>query len=300
MKLLLMTGHCGLIGQYLKPLLERQGFTVRGFDLADSSGDILNYEQLSTAIEGCVGIIHLAAVSRVVWGEKDPDLCWKTNALASEQLLYFARQSLSNPWVLVASSREVYGEATELPVPDCAPLKPVNIYGRSKAYMEDKALDALNYGLNTAIVRLSNVYGCTRDHSDRVLPAFCRNAAEGEPLRVDGKDHLFDFTYISDAVAGLAAVIAQLDLGVSRLPPMHLLPGIGTTLGEAALLAISAAKSASHIIEAPSRKYDVSRFVGAPENARTYLDWQAKVTPEQGIGLLVHAFKENFKKRILK
>lgn len=300
MKLILMTGHCGLIGRYLKLLLEKQGYIVRGFDIADSSGDILNYEQLSLAVEGCVGIVHLAAVSRVVWAENNPDLCWRTNALASEQLLNIARQSLKNPWVLVVSSREVYGEATELPVPDYAPLMPVNIYGRSKAYMEEKALEARAYDLNTAVVRLSNVYGCIRDHSDRVLPSFCRNAAEGKPLRVDGKDHLFDFTYISDAVAGLVAIITQLELGASQLPPMHLLPGIGTTLGEAALLAISAAESTSRIFEAPSRKYDVSRFVGAPENTNTYLNWKAKFTPEQGIGFLVQAFKENIRKGILK
>jgi nucleoside-diphosphate-sugar epimerase len=291
MKKILMTGHLGLVGRHLKPLLELKGYEIVGFDLSDQSGDICNSEQLNQAIKGCVGVIHLAAVSRVIWGEKNPDLCWKTNALASENLLNHALNSTVRPWVLVASSREVYGEPLHLPVVDFAPIVPVNIYGRAKAYMEEKALQVREGGLNIAIVRLANVYGCTEDHRDRVLPAFCYHASQNLSLRVDGKDHLFDFTHISDAALGLVLVVEQLENNERNLPPLHLLPGIGTTLMEAAEIAIAAAGSNSEIIEAPSRKYDVSRFIGDPTRARTLLGWKAKITPKRGIEELVNAFK---------
>ena len=293
MKIILITGHLGLVGRHLKPLLERQGYRVKGFDLADGSGDICQPEQLKKALAGVSGVVHLAAVSRVVWGEQNPQLCWLTNALASEQLLKAAcEQAERKFWVLVASSREVYGQADVLPVRDALPVKPVNVYGRAKAYMEQKALDARAFGLNTAVIRLANVYGCTRDHKDRVLPAFCLNAVNNADLRVDGSDHLFDFTHVSDTVRGLSLVVEQLEQNERNLPPTHLLPGMGTTLGEAAAMAIKLAGSHSRMLEAPPRNYDVSRFIGDPTQAKELLGWQASITPEQGIRLLVKAFEK--------
>jgi nucleoside-diphosphate-sugar epimerase len=290
MKKILITGHCGLVGRHLWPSLLAHGYAVSGLDVADSSGDITDPAELVRALHGCHGVVHLAAVSRVVWGQRNPELCWKTNALASKALLNAVINSSLKPWVIVASSREVYGEAKRLPVTEDAELTPVNIYGKAKLAMEQTALHARQAGINTAIVRLANVYGCTLDHVDRVLPAFCRNAAEGLPLRIDGFEHLFDFTHISDTVAGLMKLVNLLETGERGVPPIHLLPGIGTTLLEAARMAISSAGSASSIIEAPSRNYDVSRFVGDPSRASELLGWQAAIAPQQGIAELVAAF----------
>jgi len=292
MRKILITGHCGLVGRYLAPLLSARGFLLSSLDTADSSGDITRSADIEQAVRGCHGVVHLAAVSRVVWGQRNPEVCWRTNALASEALLNAAINSPHQPWVLVASSREVYGEAKQLPVSEDIALAPVNIYGKAKLAMEQAAIKARNGGINTAIVRLANVYGCTLDHSDRVLPAFCRNAAEGLPLRVDGFDHLFDFTHISDTVAGLIEIVGLLEAGEKGIPPIHLLPGIGTTLLEAAQMAVRSAGSHSAIIKAPSRNYDVSRFVGDPSRAKALLGWQASIPPEQGIAQLVTAFKQ--------
>jgi nucleoside-diphosphate-sugar epimerase len=292
MKKILVTGNLGLVGRHLTPLLENKGYVVQGFDIANNTGNICDYDQLEKEMADCAGVVHLAAISRVIWGEQNPELCWNTNALASEELLKIALSRPEKPWVLVASSREVYGESAVLPVLDSAPVNPVNIYGQAKAYMEKRALEARDYGLNTAVIRLANVYGCTMDHRDRVLPAFCFNAVQNSDLRVDGREHLFDFTHVSDTVKGLCLVVEQLENNERNFPPIHLLPGIGTTLGEAAEMAVKVAGSNSRIIDAPSRSYDVSRFIGDPTQAKELLGWQASIAPEQGIQLLVKAFQK--------
>ncbi len=293
MKTLLITGHQGLIGRHISPLLEEKGYKIKGIDLKDNSGDISTLSQLQDAISGCHGIIHLAAVSRVVWAEKDPAKCWKTNALASQSLLKVAANSSLKPWVLMASSREIYGEQSQLPVHEDATLRPINIYGAAKYFLEKETLEARNSGINTAIVRFANVYGCIDDHADRVLPAFCRNAVESKPLRIDGFDHLFDFTHIEDTAKGVLALVEQLDAGEKNLPAIHLLPGIGTTLYEAANYALKSANSTSKINESASRDYDVCRFIGNPNRAYELLDWKAHITPEQGIKMLVKAFQSS-------
>lgn len=291
MKSILITGSEGLIGKHLWPKLLNKGYELIPYDLK-LENDICDTEKLEYYINQCHGIIHLAAVSRVVWGENDPELCWRTNAEASKNLLEIALLQENKPWVLIASSREVYGEPKNLPVPDSSAVAPINIYGRSKAAMEEAALTARKEGLTVAIARLANVYGSTRDHHDRVLPAFCKAAVLGEPLRIDGFKNTFDFTHISDTATGLLKMVKQLDAGIANLPPIHLLPGVPTTLEEAALMAIKSANSNSIIQEAPSRNYDVSRFYGEPRNAMQYLNWTAKVLPEQGIEMLVNEFKK--------
>ena len=294
---ILVTGHLGLIGRHLSPLLKEKGIKVRGFDILEDSKDIRDIKKVRSAIKNCSGVIHLAAVSRVIWAQNDPDKCWQTNAQASHHILQAALEQKQRPWVLCASSREVYGQQPVLPVREDAKLAPVNIYGEAKIAMETYAIEARTAGLNTAIVRLANVYGCTEDHHDRVLPAFCKNAVEGSPLRVDGKNNVFDFTHVSDAVDGIASMVMMLESGEKTLPPIHLLPGIATSLERAAEFAISAAKSNSIVKQASPRDYDVSRFVGNPERAQEILGWKAKISPDKGIEMLVHAFEQTLARK---
>ncbi|RAU18061.1 hypothetical protein DN062_09760 [Nitrincola tibetensis] len=54
-------------------------------------------EQIEQALAGAKGVIHLAAVSRGIWGERNPELCWHTNAVASEQLLKAACEQVETP-----------------------------------------------------------------------------------------------------------------------------------------------------------------------------------------------------------
>jgi nucleoside-diphosphate-sugar epimerase len=247
-------------------------------------------EHVRTAIADCDGVVHLAAISRVVWGERDPALCWSTNVGGLRNVVDAALARARRPWLLFASSREVYGQPATLPASEDAALAPVNVYGRSKVAGENMVLEAREAGLRTAVVRLSNVYGSTGDHADRVLPAFARAAVAGQPLRVDGMGHTFDFTHIDDVASGVSALAELLRQG-EQPPPIHLLTGLPTSLGQAASLAIELARSQSTIVEAPPRSYDVATFYGDPGRARALLGWTARVTLPEGLGRLINDFR---------
>jgi nucleoside-diphosphate-sugar epimerase len=292
---ILVTGSEGLVGTALAPELRTRGFAVAGLDLklpADHPGraDVADGERVAQLMDGCCGIVHLAAVSRVVWAERDPERCWRTNVEATRSLLSSAQGSPARPWLLFASSREVYGEPARLPVAEDDALRPVNIYGRSKAEGESLVLAAREHGMATAVVRFSNVYGSTDDHPDRVVPAFARGAVEGSDLRVDGSGSTFDFAHLGDTVAGVLAVIDALERGERRLPAIHFCTGRATTLGELAQIANRAGGGRSRIIEMPQRSYDVTRFVGDPGRARALLGWQASTEVVEGVRRLVHDF----------
>ncbi|MCK6572205.1 NAD(P)-dependent oxidoreductase [Myxococcota bacterium] len=290
---ILITGSCGLVGCGLRAALERTGTTVVGLDLQGlgaEAGDVRDADRVRASVEGCTGVVHLAAVSRVIWGERDPALCWSTNVGGLRTVIDAAVTQPIRPWLIFASSREVYGQPGHLPVAEDAPLAPVNVYGRSKVAGETLVLEARETGLRTAVVRLSNVYGSTTDHADRVLPAFARAAVRGEPLRVDGAGHTFDFTHIDDVSSGLLALARVLQRG-DQPPPIHLLTGRPTSLGQAASLAIELARSQSTVVEAPPRAYDVATFYGDPGRARALLGWNAQVSLAEGMSRLINDFR---------
>lgn len=290
---ILVTGSEGLIGSEVAAALERAGHEVRRLDIRAPQGDeghgsILDGALLDRLTKGCDGVVHLAAVSRVVTGELDPDLCNRTNIDGTARVLEAAGRA--GAWVLFSSSREVYGEPAEIPVREDAPLKPMNVYGRSKLRGEDLVMEAREGGLQTAILRLGNVYGNDKDHADRVIPAFARAAARGSDLIIEGEANTFDFTHVVDVTEGTLTAIEMLASGERALPSVHLASGRGTTLGELARMIAAASARKPRVVIAEARSFDVSRFVGDPARAKEILGWVAKTPLEDGIRAMVAHF----------
>ena len=273
---ILITGSQGLIGRALCGALEDSRAQVRRLDLrgpCGEDGDVRDARRVRDAVAGCRGTVHLAAVSRVVWGERDPQGFRDVNVGGLRNVIAAAAESTRRPWLLFASSREVYGQPDHLPVTEDAPLRPVNVYGRCKVEGERLVEAARGKGLRAAVVRLSNVYGSPHDHADRVLPAFARAALRGGVLQVEGETHVFDFTHLDDTVRGILALIELLSQGQTLPPPINLLTGRPHTLGEAASLAVQLAGTRAPVVRAAPRPFDVSRFYGDPGRARRLLGW---------------------------
>lgn len=290
--MILITGSNGLIGAALSSKLVERGHVVRGFDIVRSAAeDVRDPDALAAAMAGVEGIVHLAAVSRVAWAQADPALTEAVNVTALRSLLAAAHAQAHRPWVIFASSREVYGDPTALPVREDAPLSPLNVYARSKVAGETMMADAREAGLQANIVRFSNAYGSVDDHADRVVPAFARAAAVGDGLRVDGAGNMFDFVHIDDAAEGLAMHVAATRAG-EILPPIHFATGHGTTLGALADLAADQSGQALVVEHATPRNYDVAHFVGDPARAQDLLGWRARIDIETGFAGLVAAYAD--------
>lgn len=291
----LITGSSGLVGSALTAALKARQIQVLGLDIkaADTEyGDVRDPDRVTAALERCDGVVHLAAVSRVVWGEQDPDLCRATNVGGLRNIISAMQRLKPSPWLIFASSREVYGQPMTLPVRDDAPLQPMNVYGHTKVKGEQMVEDARSLGIRASTVRLSNVYGHIADHADRVIPAFARGAAIGQPLRVDGAANTFDFTHIDDTTRGLVAMVEHLLRGGRPLPPMHLLTGQPTTLKQLAEMAIEIANSSSMIVDAPPRNFDVAQFYGDPSRAFELLGWSPQVSLREGLARLIDDFRD--------
>ena len=288
MPTILITGSKGLIGSHLKRILQNTDYKIIEYDNAYERSDsrygcILDKDNLTKKAVECDGVVHLAAVSRVIWGEQNPELCERTNHMATKDIVEAVVNSPKKPWFIYASSREVYGEQSTLPVSEDCQLQPMNVYAHTKVHSENLVSEAIQAGLVACTVRFSNVFGGVEDHVDRVIPAFCRGALGNKELKIEGRKNIFDFTFIDDVVRGLASVIDHLEQQKTSLPPIHFTTGKGTTLGEAADLIVQKANSSSQLVEKPSRNFDVSRFYGSPKRAKELLNWEAKYAFEQGV-----------------
>ena len=288
-KRILVTGSAGLIGTAVCDALNDRGFLACGFDLKHTDtrhGDIRDAERLHAAMRGCAGVVHLAAVSRVIWGQRDPQGCWDTNVIGMQTVADCAQRSAPPAWLILGSSREVYGQSARLPVVETAPMQPMNLYARSKLAAEGIVQQAMGQGLRGAVLRFSTVYGGPNDHADRVIPAFCRAAVAGLPLSVEGRDNSLDITHVSDVAQAVVAAALRLEQGAT-LPPMHLTTGQTTRLVDLARRITRLAGSDSPIQFAPQRRFDVSTFAGDPARAVAHLDWAPKVSPDAGLSLLI-------------
>ena len=293
MQRILVTGDRGLIGTVLTTRLQDAGHEVISYDIAGDEGrDVIDTESMDALIATCTGVVHLAAVSRVILGEREPARCHLVNVQGTKNVLSAAaRIGTRHPWILYGSSREVYGQAERLPVRESAPLHPINAYARSKADAEKLVtISRDEAGLKTSIVRFSNVYGSVSDHRDRVVPAFARLASQDGVLIVQGNRTILDFTHVEDVAEGLLKIIEVLSSG-ETLPTLHLVSGQGRMLTELAALAVELAGKGRVKVVGP-RSYDVESFIGDPTQADHILGWRTTIPLREGVGHLIELFRQ--------
>lgn len=307
---ILVTGGAGFIGSTaIKEAIQR-GYKVFCLDHRNDlenlngsknihliKGDVRNKNILQQLFSKYRfdGVVHLAAVSRVVWGEEDPERCWDINVNGTKTLLDSLKINKQRPWFIFGSSREVYGENGNFPISENHKKSPINIYGDTKLMGENMVEKwARDTGNSSVVLRFSNVYGNENDILDRVIPRFVLRALKGQPLEIHGGKQLIDFTHVSDTVNAIFKTIDYIEESEIYFDDFHILPGCGTTLQDAACYISDEIEQEPEIVFTKGRDYDVDRFVGDPSKADSILDFKAKIMPKEGISKTVKRYQEVF------
>jgi GDP-6-deoxy-D-talose 4-dehydrogenase len=139
----LLTGANGFTGKYVRAELEAAGYSVVGALVGASRGlhevtlDVTSPDNCRRVMEKVRPdyLIHLAAISFVQ--HADADAFYRVNVIGTINLLQaMADAGLSPRRVLIASSANVYGNATAGVIAESQPPQPVNHYAVSKLAME--------------------------------------------------------------------------------------------------------------------------------------------------------------------
>lgn len=128
----LITGLNGFTGRYVQQELQGHGHEVVGLAV-----DLTNPEAVAKEVQNLrpEGVIHLAGVSFV--GHDDINALYRVNLIGTRNLLDALNEHASNvQCVLLASSANIYGNATEGVIVESTIPAPANDYAVSKLAME--------------------------------------------------------------------------------------------------------------------------------------------------------------------
>lgn len=213
-----MTGGAGFIGSHFVRDLVEAGASVTVYDNFSSGleanlagvdgpvnvvrGDILDYDDLRTAMEGHDAVSHQAAQLEITTSIGNPIYDLTTNTIGTLNVLR-AVHELEIPKVVEASSAGVYGQAVSDPQLETDPTEPNWEYGVSKLACEKYAAIACERdpALSVASLRYAIVYG-EREWFGRVLTLFLDRAADGlAPVVFGDGAQVRDFVYVGDIAA---------------------------------------------------------------------------------------------------
>jgi GDP-4-dehydro-6-deoxy-D-mannose reductase len=186
----LVTGIGGFAGRHLAVALTTAGHEVHGVALAADAVDgalaVHRADLLDDVALGRIatdvrpeGVVHLAGVSFVPAAEADPRLAYRVNVEGTVSLLRVLDEVAPGARVLVVSSGDAYGAvaAAEVPVSEDVPLRPVSVYGASKAAAEMAARQWQRRSRCEIVIARPFNHAGPGQAADFVVPAFARQIA---------------------------------------------------------------------------------------------------------------------------
>ena len=174
------------------------------------------------AEESIDAILHCAARSLVGESLQEPARYFQENVAGGIALLEAAREAGVRRFVL-SSTAAVYGVPDTTPIPEDAPLRPINPYGETKRTLEAVLTwYGRAYGLRSVSLRYFNVAGATEaigedhDPETHLIPAILAAAEAGRAVTIFGADYptrdgtnVRDYIHVADlADAHLRAIEA--------------------------------------------------------------------------------------------
>lgn len=303
---ILVTGSSGTIGTRLSETLLQGAHTVTGMDWQECVwSKTVNELTLQVDLRDDMAtkkagrnlksvpdvLVHLAANARVYELVEHPDRA-RDNFITLWSALELCR-TLKIPHFIFASSREGYGNINVntfkedmVRVENCeSPYTASKVGGEALVEAYRRC-----YGIQTTILRFSNVYGMY-DNSVRVVPLFLRLARKNEPMTVFGKEKCLDFTYIDDAVHGILRTIENRTKTTGET--FNIAYGEGTTILALAETVKKLTGSTSEIRMGEPRTGEVIRYIADISKAKQVVGYAPKTPFSEGIKKAVEWYKAN-------
>jgi UDP-glucose 4-epimerase len=301
-------GGAGLIGSHTVDLLLKEDVKkvivydnfVRGraenlkealkdprLTIYDVGGDILQTDILNSALKGCDGVFHFAALWLLQCHEY-PNSAFETNVRGTFNVMEACIQNNIKK-LIYSSSASVYGDALYEPMTEDHPFNNKNFYGATKICGEALLRSYHHrYELDYLGLRYMNVYGPRQDYQGAYIAVIMKmldaiDNGDGPTILGDGSE-AFDFVAVEDcAKANLCAMKS------SRTDNFYNVgTGNRTSLKELAELILQITKCKTKINYAPkSQATLVKNRIGCPKKASNEIGFKAEISLEEGLKKLI-------------
>ena len=238
-------------------------------------------------------ILHFASPASPIDYLDLPIQTLKVGALGTHNALGVAKAK--NATFLLASTSEVYGDPLVHPQPEeywgnVNPIGPRGVYDEAKRFAEAITMAYhRTHGINTKIVRIFNTYGPRMRIKDgRAIPNFLKQALTGEDLTIYGNgSQTRSFCYVTDLVEGIYRLLMS-----DQHEPVNIGNPIEMTIQQMANKILQATQSKSKIVQLPLPEDDPKTRQPNITLARKLLDWEPKVSLDEGLESTLEYFKQ--------
>ncbi|MFI7301721.1 UDP-glucose 4-epimerase GalE [Micromonospora aurantiaca] len=257
--------------------------------------------QVLTPDAGFDGVLHFAALIAAGESMIRPELYWHTNTVGSIALIDAVRAARV-PRMVFSSTAAVYGNPTELPIPETAVKAPTSTYGATKLAV-DMALtsEAIAHDLAAVSLRYFNVAGAylrdglaigeRHDPETHLIPiALDVAAGRREKLQLFGDDYpTVDGTCVRDYIHVEDLARAHLLALDAATPGRHRIYNLGNGNGFTNRQVVDVVREVTGqpvpVEVAPRREGDPAELVASSALARDELGWTpAKPTLHDMVG----------------
>jgi UDP-glucose 4-epimerase len=308
----LVTGGAGFIGSNLTRFLLDQDQQVVVLDnfatgkrenleqildrITLIEGDIRDRDAVVSALEGCAGVFHEAALGSVPRSVEDPVTSHDVNVNGTINVLEACRAAEVKRVVFAASS-SAYGNQKQSPKHEGMVPQPISPYAASKvcceAYLQGYAAA---YGMETICLRYFNVFGPRQDPAGAyaaVIPAFVsRILAEESPIVFGDGEQSRDFCYIDNVCrANWLAMNAEAEVMDGRA--VNIACNERTSLNEIIELLAELLDREIHPVYRDERPGDVKHSLAAIDAADEAIGYRPEVLFEQGLRRAIDWYREN-------
>lgn len=316
MGMILLTGGAGYIGLHSAAALIAAGHDVVLFDNFSNSkpqgvarleaivgrrvtcitGDVREKLDLARVFADypIAAVVHFAGLKAVGEGQAEPLRYYDNNVVGSLRLVE-AMAAAGVKRLVFSSSATVYGEPDTSPIPESAPLRPANVYGRTKRMVEEMLGDlqradpawsvaSLRY-FNPVGAHPSGLIGEDPNGMPNNLMPFVAQVAVGRlpELKIFGGDYptpdgtgVRDYIHVVDLARGHLAALNTLRER-SGLLTINLGTGRGYSVLEMVQAFAAASGKAVPFRIVGRRPGDIAQCYADPVFARDTLGWRAQL-----------------------
>ena len=299
----LVTGGAGYVGSHAIRALRERGHEILVYDnLATGHQEVLrdfrlvwgdtgDRAMLLSALQGMDAVMHFAAFINVGESVENPRKYFDNNVRRALNLLDTVLEAGLRRF-LFSSTAAVYGNPLSVPIPESAPLQPVNPYGVTKLLLE-QALQAYDraYGLRFAALRYFNAAGAHEsgetgewhDPETHLIPSALLAAAGMRPeMQLFGDDYptpdgtcIRDYIHVSDLADAHVLALEYL-ASEGRSVALNLGTGQGHSNREVLAMVEQVTGRPLPIKISTRRPGDPPSLVADPTRAEQLLAWKAK------------------------